>query len=79
MASLFDTRTLAPLQQMTTTLVTQLTDLRPGVEQLETEVVTDSLETAETVWLNHEDTSNLSWLGEVLTLIALCLLMVKSL
>ena len=61
MASLFDTRTLAPLSQITTTLVTQLTDLQPGVKQLET----DSVDTMETVWLNQADTSNLSWLGEV--------------
>ena len=72
MASLFDTRTLAPLSQITTTLVTQLTDLQPGVKQL----ATDSLETMETVWLNQADTSNLSWLGEVVLLISLCLLMI---
>jgi hypothetical protein len=65
MASLFDTYTLAPLEQITTALVTQLTDFRPGVKQLETEGMTDSAETMETVQLNQADTSNLSWLGEV--------------
>jgi hypothetical protein len=72
MASLFDTRTLAPLEQITTTLVNQLTDLQPGVKELET----DSLETMEIVWLNQADTSNLSWLGEVVLLISLCFLMI---
>ena len=72
MASLFDTRTLAPLSQITTALVTQLTDLQPGVKQLQA----DSVETMETVWLNQADTSNLSWLGEVVLLISLCLLMI---
>ena len=79
MASLFDTRTLAPLQQITTTLVTQLTDLQPGVKQLQTEGMTYSAETMETVWLNQADTSNLSWLGEVVILISLCKRMTYSL
>ena len=76
MASLFDTRTLAPLSQITTTLVTQLSDLQPGVKQLQTEGMTESADTMETVWLNQADTSNLSWLGEVVLLISLCLLMI---
>ena len=65
MASLFDTRTLAPLSQITTTLVTQLTDLQPEVKQLETEGINDSADIMETVWLNQADTRNLSWMGEV--------------
>ena len=79
MASLFDTRTLAPLQQITTTLVTQITELRPGVKQPQADGITGSAETMETVWLNHEDTSNLSWLGEVVILISLCKRMTYSL
>ena len=65
MASLFDTRTLAPLLEMTSTLVTQLADLEPAVKLLETELVTENMETMDTVWQTQADTRNGSWLGQV--------------
>ena len=59
MSSLFDTQTLAPLLQLTTT---QVAELEPVVKLLETDLVTENMET---VWHAGEDTSNASWLGQV--------------
>jgi hypothetical protein len=67
MASLFETRTLAPLLEITTTIVSQLADLEPAVKLLETELVTENTDTMDTIWQTQADTVNLngSWLGQV--------------
>ena len=65
MASLFDTQTLGPLLQLTTTEVPLITDLslEPAVKTLlENGMVT---ETMETVWQAGVDVGNGTWLGQV--------------
>ena len=62
MASLFDTRTLAPLLQLTTTQLPVLEELVPVVKLLDNELVTENMET---VWQAGQDAMNGSWLGEV--------------
>ena len=65
MASLFETRTLAPLLQLTTTQIPLLEDLVPVVKLLEDELVTENMGTMETVWQAGQDFTNGSWLGQV--------------
>ena len=62
MASLFNTRTLAPLLQLTTTQIPTLEDLVPVVKLLKDDMVTDNMET---VWQAGQDFKNGSWLGQV--------------
>ena len=65
MASLFETRTLAPLLQLTTTQIPILEVLVPVVKMLENELVTENMETMESIWQAGQDASNGSWLGQV--------------
>jgi hypothetical protein len=65
MASLFETRTLAPLLQLTTTQIPTLEDLVPVVKLLKDDMVTDNMETMETVRQAGQDFKNGSWLGQV--------------
>jgi hypothetical protein len=62
MASLFETRTLAPLLQLTTTQIPILEELVPVVKMLEDDMVTENIET---VWQAGQDFKNVSWLGQV--------------
>ena len=62
MASLFDTRTLAPLLQLTTTHLPVLEELVPVVKLLDNELL---IENMETVWQAGQDAMNGSWLGQV--------------
>ena len=66
MGSLFDTRTLAPLLQLTTTQAPNLGDLEPVVKILETDQATDTLaEDVGTLWDAGQVGTNGSWLGQV--------------
>ena len=65
MASLFETRTLAPLLQLTTTQIPILEDLVPVVKLLKDDMVTDNMETMETIWQAGQDFKKGSWLGQV--------------
>ena len=65
MASLFNTRTLAPLLQLTTTQIPLLEELVPVVKLLEDELVMETMESMETVWQAGQDAMNGSWLGQV--------------
>ena len=65
MANLFNTRTLAPLLQLTTTQIPLLEELVPVVKMLEDELGMENMETMETVWQIGQDFKNGSWLGQV--------------
>ena len=66
MGSLFDTRTLAPLLQLTTTQAPSLADLEPVVKILETDQATDTLvEDVGKLWDAGQVGTNGSWLGQV--------------
>ena len=62
MASLFNTRTLVPLLQLTTTQIPLLEELVPVVKMLEDEL---GMENMETVWQIGQDFKNGSWHGQV--------------
>ena len=65
---MFDTHTLAPLLQLTTTQLTQLAELEPAVKLLENNLVTEKMDT---IWQAGEDTSNGPWMDTELELDAL--------
>ena len=66
MGSLFDTRTLAPLLQITTTQAPNLGDLEPVVKILDNDQVTATLvEEAGTLWDAGQVAANGTWLGQV--------------